>query len=189
MPSTPLICSSIGVATVSAITFGLAPGYCARTTTDGGTTSGYSEIGSTAQREQAGEEDQHRQDAGEDRPVDEEVGEVHGSAFSEVVQALAPSALARAFASDAGGSAGSLQLGARVVHRATVLAAATSAPGPHALQAVDDDALAAPRDRSVTMRRPSTDGAERDLAIVGLVLAHRRPARTSCSGRCRWRAR
>src|SRR2546423_8946357 len=45
MPSTPLICSSIGVATVSAITFGLAPGYWARTTTDGGTTSGYSEIG------------------------------------------------------------------------------------------------------------------------------------------------
>src|ERR1700731_4764773 len=46
MPSTPLICSSIGVATVSAITFGLAPGYCARTTTVGGATSGYSEIGS-----------------------------------------------------------------------------------------------------------------------------------------------
>src|SRR5882672_8003136 len=45
MPSTPLICSSIGVATVSAMTFGFAPGYCARTTTDGGTTSGYSEIG------------------------------------------------------------------------------------------------------------------------------------------------
>src|SRR5882724_7799656 len=47
MPSTPLICSSIGAATVSAITFGLAPGYCARTTTEGGTTSGYSEIGIT----------------------------------------------------------------------------------------------------------------------------------------------
>src|SRR3954465_11921771 len=46
MSSTPLICSSSGVATVSAITFGLAPGYCARTTTEGGTTSGYSEIGS-----------------------------------------------------------------------------------------------------------------------------------------------
>src|SRR6185295_8332270 len=46
MPSTPLICTSIGVATVSAITFGLAPGYCARTTTVGGATSGYSEIGS-----------------------------------------------------------------------------------------------------------------------------------------------
>jgi hypothetical protein len=45
MPSTPLICSSMGVATVSAMTFGFAPGYCARTTTDGGTTSGYSEIG------------------------------------------------------------------------------------------------------------------------------------------------
>src|SRR5690606_27492481 len=30
----------------AAITLGLAPGYCARTTTEGGTTSGYSEIGS-----------------------------------------------------------------------------------------------------------------------------------------------
>ena len=47
MPSTPFTASSIGVATVSAITLGLAPGYCARTTTDGGTTSGYSEIGIT----------------------------------------------------------------------------------------------------------------------------------------------
>ncbi|MNS63062.1 hypothetical protein D3C72_961470 [compost metagenome] len=46
MSSTPLICSSSGEATVSAITLGLAPGYCARTTTEGGTTSGYSEIGS-----------------------------------------------------------------------------------------------------------------------------------------------
>src|SRR5712675_2991163 len=46
MPSTPLICSSIGVDTVSAMTLGLAPGYCARTTTVGGATSGYSEIGS-----------------------------------------------------------------------------------------------------------------------------------------------
>src|SRR5476651_2769497 len=45
MFSTPLICSSGGAATVSAMIFGLAPGYCARTTTDGGTTSGYSEIG------------------------------------------------------------------------------------------------------------------------------------------------
>src|ERR1044072_3167637 len=45
MPSTPLMLSSIGVATVSAITFGFAPGYCARTTTEGGATSGYSEIG------------------------------------------------------------------------------------------------------------------------------------------------
>src|SRR3546814_19724797 len=36
----------MGVATVAAMTFGLAPGYWARTTTDGGTTSGYSEIGS-----------------------------------------------------------------------------------------------------------------------------------------------
>src|SRR5437868_3820295 len=46
MPSTPLIDSSSGVATVSAITLGFAPGYWARTTTEGGATSGYSEIGS-----------------------------------------------------------------------------------------------------------------------------------------------
>ena len=37
--------SSSGVATVSAITLGLAPGYTVRTTTDGGTTSGYSLTG------------------------------------------------------------------------------------------------------------------------------------------------
>src|SRR6478735_7154399 len=42
----PLIDSSSGVATVSAIVWGLAPGNCAVTTTEGGTTSGYSEMGS-----------------------------------------------------------------------------------------------------------------------------------------------
>src|SRR6185312_8849150 len=46
MFSTPLICSSSGVATASASTRGLAPGYTARTTTEGGTTSGYSLTGS-----------------------------------------------------------------------------------------------------------------------------------------------
>src|SRR3989344_2508566 len=46
MFSTPLICSSSGAATVSAMTLGLAPGNWARTTTEGGTTSGYSEMGS-----------------------------------------------------------------------------------------------------------------------------------------------
>src|SRR5690606_824764 len=45
MSSTPLMASSIGVATVWAITLGLAPGYCARTTIEGGTTLGYSAIG------------------------------------------------------------------------------------------------------------------------------------------------
>src|SRR6516225_4753810 len=44
--STPLIACSSGAATVSAITWLFAPGYVARTTTVGGTTSGYSEIGS-----------------------------------------------------------------------------------------------------------------------------------------------
>ena len=46
MFSTPLIASSSGEATVSAMTFGFAPGYCARTTTAGGATSGYSDTGS-----------------------------------------------------------------------------------------------------------------------------------------------
>src|SRR5215813_6524219 len=46
MLSTPLICSSSGAATVFATVSGLAPGNNAVTTTDGGTTSGYSEIGS-----------------------------------------------------------------------------------------------------------------------------------------------
>src|SRR5919108_4532421 len=46
MPSTPLICCSKGDATVSAITVGFAPGYVVRTTTVGGTTSGYSLRGS-----------------------------------------------------------------------------------------------------------------------------------------------
>src|SRR5690348_11266210 len=45
MFSTPLISCSSGAATVSAITFGFAPGYCARTMTEGGTTSGYWLIG------------------------------------------------------------------------------------------------------------------------------------------------
>src|SRR4029077_10293856 len=47
MFSTPLICSSSGVATVSATVTGLAPGNWAVTCTDGGTTSGYSEMGSS----------------------------------------------------------------------------------------------------------------------------------------------
>src|SRR5437667_11232241 len=46
MPSTPLMASSSGVATVSAITLGVGAGYWAGTTTVGGTTSGYSAIGS-----------------------------------------------------------------------------------------------------------------------------------------------
>src|SRR5829696_10257888 len=45
MPSTPTISCSSGAETVSATTFGLAPGYYAVTITDGGTTSGYSLTG------------------------------------------------------------------------------------------------------------------------------------------------
>ncbi|MDT4818085.1 hypothetical protein FQZ97_511730 [compost metagenome] len=45
MFSTPVMACSSGAATVSPITLGLAPGKLARTTTVGGTTSGYSLIG------------------------------------------------------------------------------------------------------------------------------------------------
>ncbi len=46
MPSIPLSDCSSGPATFSAMTFGLAPGYAARTTTVGGATLGYSLTGS-----------------------------------------------------------------------------------------------------------------------------------------------
>ena len=62
MPSTPFICCSSGEATVSAITFGLAPGNAARTTTVGGTTPGYSLIGSLSERQQARHDDEQRED-------------------------------------------------------------------------------------------------------------------------------
>src|SRR5436309_3100760 len=45
MSSTPLTSCSMGVATVSASTFGFAPGYRARTTTVGGAISGYCAMG------------------------------------------------------------------------------------------------------------------------------------------------
>src|ERR1700689_373139 len=44
--STPLICCSSGVITVSAMVLGEAPGYCPLTPPVGGTISGYSVIGS-----------------------------------------------------------------------------------------------------------------------------------------------
>ena len=46
MSSTPLICSSRGIATVLAIVCGSAPGYDARTNTLGGDTFGYRASGS-----------------------------------------------------------------------------------------------------------------------------------------------
>ena len=45
MPSTPLTCCSIGVATICAIVVALAPGYCASTTTVGGVIVGYCSTG------------------------------------------------------------------------------------------------------------------------------------------------
>ena len=73
MSSTPLICCSSGDATVSAMTFGFAPGYVARTTTVGGTTCGYSLIGSLNERERSGDHDHQRQNGGKDRTIDEEL--------------------------------------------------------------------------------------------------------------------
>ncbi len=46
MFSTPLICCSIGVATVEATTSALAPGYCPVTLMIGGAISGYCATGS-----------------------------------------------------------------------------------------------------------------------------------------------
>src|ERR1700749_3272349 len=46
MFSTPLICCSIGVATVAATTSALAPGYCPETLMIGGAISGYCATGS-----------------------------------------------------------------------------------------------------------------------------------------------
>jgi len=59
------------------MTLGLAPGNCAFTTTVGGTTSGYSEIGSWNTVTHP-PEDEERDHSGKDRPVDEESGQIHG---------------------------------------------------------------------------------------------------------------
>ena len=79
--STPLICCSSGVMTVSAMVFGEAPGYWPLTTTVGGTISGYSLMGSDGYGQQAGHGDQDGEHGREDRPLDEERGNVHGRHF------------------------------------------------------------------------------------------------------------
>ena len=55
----------------------IGAGNAARTTTVGGTTPGYSLIGSLQQRQRAGDDDQQREDDREDRPGDEEGRELH----------------------------------------------------------------------------------------------------------------
>ncbi len=79
MFSTPLISCSSGAATVSAITFGFAPGYCARTMH-----RRRHDLGILADRQLphgdgADQEDDDRQHRREDRAVDEEAREFHGS--------------------------------------------------------------------------------------------------------------
>src|SRR3569623_2002623 len=78
MPSTPFTASSIGVATVSAMTRGLAPGYCARADQQHGRVFGAAE---TQAGELAGHEaaigivehgaQPHRSGGGRDLVVDE----------------------------------------------------------------------------------------------------------------------
>ena len=95
-----------------------------------------------AQREQAGEEDQDREHAGEDRPVDEEFGEVHGRCSPRV---LPDASLQRACPFGTTGCA-------LRTRRAAPAARGRASMRDHlrrdqrartdALQAVDDDALA-----------------------------------------------
>jgi hypothetical protein len=59
--STPLICCSSGVMTVSAMVLGEAPGYWPLTTTVGGTISGYSLIGSDGMASKARHRDEDRE--------------------------------------------------------------------------------------------------------------------------------
>ena len=75
--STPLICCSSGVITVSAIVLGEAPGYWPLTTTVGGTISGYSLMGRIGMASRPADRDQDGQHGGENRPLDEERGNVH----------------------------------------------------------------------------------------------------------------
>src|ERR1700682_3540935 len=78
MFSTPLICCSSGATTVAATTSALAPGYWPLTLTTGGAISGYWATGRPPpDRHRANDDEDDRNDRGEDRPVDEEVGEAH----------------------------------------------------------------------------------------------------------------
>ncbi len=69
--------SSSGVATVSAMTVGLAPGYCARTTIGRRHDFGIFRDRQRPEADQAGDHDEDRKNAGKHRAVDEESGNVH----------------------------------------------------------------------------------------------------------------
>ena len=147
MFSTPLISCSSGAATVSAITFGFAPGYCARTTTVGGTTSGYSEIGSWNDGDRADDEDDDREDRREDGAVDEESRDLHRALPCAPAGSVEPWSVA-AMATTSG---------------------ATDHAGAHALQAANDDALRR-REALADHAQPVVHRAELHAAVLHLVV-------------------
>src|SRR5262245_48703267 len=173
MPSTPLIASSMGVATVSAITLGLAPGYCARTTTDGGTTSGYSETGITRR---ASRPDRKISTDSTPAKIGRSMTNLDRFMALEVSAPpdLTPWHHPRSHhgvgpaASDTGSALHCLRLRLRSTSHGDDLRRQHRAR-PHPLQAVDDDPLAlgkpAPDDA-----QPVGDGTEGDLAVGGLAL-------------------
>src|SRR3989344_525266 len=164
MPSTPLMDSSSGVATVSAITLGLAPGYCARTTTEGGATSGYSEMGRprnaiSPPRKMSTDSTPAKMGRSmkkRDRFMDANSSGRSGSGRWRLGCVLGFLAITRNLG--LGGHGDRLRR-----HHCT---------GTHALQAVDDDVLArleARGDHAQAVNRR----AQGDLAVLGLVaLAH-----------------
>ena len=78
MFSTPLTCCSIGAATVSSTSWALAPGIAGRHLHGRRRDVGILGDRQHEHGQRAGQRDDDRQHRGEDRPVDEEVGE-HGS--------------------------------------------------------------------------------------------------------------
>ena len=145
------------------------------------------------QRQQTRQEDQRRQHAGEDRPVDEESGEVHGtvSSYPELRSATVPARptaidladsvllFREVLAALAAGHRDQIASAAppRLRHWRTSIATisgATSAPGRtrcKPLTTMRSPAFRPP----VTTRRPSTETPSADFAVFRLVCPCRRP--------------
>src|SRR5690606_9808349 len=162
MPSTPLMDSSSGVATVSAITLGLAPGYCARTTTLGGATSGYSEMGRPRNAMSP-----PRKMSTDSTPAK------MGRSMKKRERFMDANSCCRS--RSGGGRLAAVVLGFLAITRDLGLGChgyglrRHHGTGAHALQAVDDDVLArleARGDHAQAVNRR----AQRDLAVLGLVV-------------------
>ena len=155
MFSTPSICSSIGLATVSAMVSGFAPGNCAVTMTDGGTTSGYSEIGRLPMAISPPRRISDDKTPAEDRAVDEEFRDVHAfPGMNETGRYLALDTLTS---------------GGRHIAVHGDLGRRDDGIRAHALEAVDHD------DFIFLQARPDNaqavdDGPERDGAVIRLVV-------------------